>query len=328
MNRSGSFRLFRLFGIDVSMHWTWILLAFYQLQLREDHYQGHYLWAVAEYLSLFLIVLMHEFGHALACRQVGGIAEHILLWPFGGIAFVQPPQRAGALLWSIVAGPLVNVALIPVFWGLSLLVPRGGNAGEFVYMLQLINVLLLVFNLLPIYPLDGGQILRAGLWFFIGRARSLMVAAAVGLAGAAGILVLAISISEWWLLLLAVLGAMQSFIGVRQARYMLRMMRSPKYSGVACPSCGSAPPAGPFWPCTACGQPFDHFARSGVCPRCGTFAEVTACPECLTGHSIYAWYGGLVESVAARGPAATYQPYTPPPTPDGRGSVPSFDRPA
>src|SRR5688572_8943090 len=325
MNTSGSFRLFRLFGIDVSMHWTWILVAFYQLQLREDHYQGQFGWAVAEYLSLFFIVLMHEFGHALACRQVGGIAEHILLWPFGGIAFVQPPQRPGALLWSIVAGPLVNVALIPVFWGTSLLVPRGGNAGEFVYMLQVINVLLLVFNLLPIYPLDGGQILRAGLWFLVGRARSLMIAAAVGLVGAAGILVLAISVGAWWLLLLAVLGAMQSFIGLQQARFLLRMMRAPHYSGVACPSCGTPPPAGPFWPCAACGQPFDHFARSGVCPRCATLAKVTTCPECLTASSIYAWYGGAVESAAAQRPVM-YQPYTPPPP--GPGSVPSFDRPA
>jgi Zn-dependent protease len=67
-----------------------------------------------EYLALFSIVLMHEFGHALACRQVGGTADQILLWPFGGVAYVNPPQRPGAMLWSIAAGPLVNVALFPL----------------------------------------------------------------------------------------------------------------------------------------------------------------------------------------------------------------------
>ena len=53
----------------------------------------------------------------MACRQVGGTADHILLWPFGGVAYVNPPQRPGAMLWSIAAGPLVNVALAPVFIG-------------------------------------------------------------------------------------------------------------------------------------------------------------------------------------------------------------------
>ena len=56
-------------------------------------------------------MLTHEFGHALACRSVGGTADNIMLWPLGGVAYVNPPQRPGATLWSIAAGPLVNVAL-------------------------------------------------------------------------------------------------------------------------------------------------------------------------------------------------------------------------
>lgn len=76
-------------------------------------------WNIAEYLALFGIVLLHEFGHALACRQVGGKAERVVLWPLGGIALVQPPPRPGALLWSIAAGPLVNLVLVPLTWCLS-----------------------------------------------------------------------------------------------------------------------------------------------------------------------------------------------------------------
>ena len=72
-----------------------------------------------EYLALFFIVMLHEFGHALACRQVGGTANQIVLWPLGGVAYVDPPPRPGATLWSIAAGPLVNVALLPILWALG-----------------------------------------------------------------------------------------------------------------------------------------------------------------------------------------------------------------
>src|SRR5215469_2440780 len=111
----GSFRIFRLLGIDVYLHWTWFLIVPFRIfYLHYGHYSSP-IWYVFECLALFLIVLMHEFGHSLACRQVGGTADQIVLWPLGGVAYVSPPQRPGAMLWSIAAGPLVNVALFPVF---------------------------------------------------------------------------------------------------------------------------------------------------------------------------------------------------------------------
>src|SRR5213082_3368600 len=89
--------------------------AAYQLTQRLNNYQSS-IFAFYEYVALFGIVLLHEFGHALACRQTGGYADRIVLWPLGGIAFVSPPRRPGAVLWSIVAGPLVNVLLFPLFF--------------------------------------------------------------------------------------------------------------------------------------------------------------------------------------------------------------------
>ena len=134
---------------------------------------------------------MHEFGHALATRQVGGTADEIILWPFGGIAFVDAPPRAAAQLWCIVAGPLVNVGLLVVLPGLrGLLVDTGLadslplDAWALMAQLILINKVLLIFNLLPFYPLDGGQILRDLLWFKLGARNSLAVASVVGLVGA------------------------------------------------------------------------------------------------------------------------------------------------
>src|SRR5579859_7500015 len=111
-SRQGSFRLFQFAGINVFLHWTWFLVAAYEINGRGRGYSS-LTWNLLEYLALFLIVTLHEFGHALACRQVGGQANQIVLWPLGGVAYVNPPARPGATLWSIAAGPLVNVLLLP-----------------------------------------------------------------------------------------------------------------------------------------------------------------------------------------------------------------------
>jgi Zn-dependent protease len=188
---SGSFHFLTFRGIDVSIHWSWFIVGAIELQYRAEAYASP-IWNVGAYLALFGIVLLHEFGHAFACRQVGGVANRIVLWPLGGVAFVSPPPRPGPILWSIAAGPLVNVALVPVFFFAKRYLEADGAAApdllECVTILGRINLGLLLFNLLPVYPLDGGQILQALLWFVIGRARSLMVVTVIG--GLAGLGVL------------------------------------------------------------------------------------------------------------------------------------------
>jgi Zn-dependent protease len=123
--RSGSVRLFRFAGIDLFLHWSWFLVAVYEVSDRANKYSS-ITFNVLEYLALFLIVMLHEFGHALACRQVGGTANQIMLWPLGGVAYVNPPPRPGATLWSIAAGPLVNVVLLPVLWQVGRLTRSSG----------------------------------------------------------------------------------------------------------------------------------------------------------------------------------------------------------
>src|SRR5256714_15615040 len=123
--RQGFFHVFRILGIDIFLHWSWFVVAYFSIQLRSRTYSS-WSWNVLEYLSLFVIVLMHECGHALACRQVGGRADQIVLWPLGGVAYVDPPQRPGAMLWSIAAGPLVNVILFPVLVGAWFLTRAAG----------------------------------------------------------------------------------------------------------------------------------------------------------------------------------------------------------
>jgi Zn-dependent protease len=300
--RQGSIHLFRFSGIDVFLHWSWFLVAAYEIQTRKGSYSS-VTWNVLEYLALFLIVMIHEFGHALACRQVGGRADRIVLWPLGGVAYVDPPPRPGATLWSIAAGPLVNVALLPVFY---VLVTLGGSLGwaetmpdlyRLVLAVQLINKWLLIFNILPIYPLDGGQILRSLLWFVLGRGRSLMVATILGLIGVAGFIGLAIWAQSVWYGALAAFMLMNCWSGLQHARALLRLAKLPRRDGFACPTCRTAPPIGEHWTCGKCGQPFDMFQTHGVCSHCSTRYAQTKCMDCGGLNPMNDWMvGSLVSS--------------------------------
>ena len=291
--RKGSIHLFRLFGVDVFLHWWWFLVAVYEIQSRAGRYSS-ITWNVFEYLALFLIVLMHEFGHALACRQVGGKADRIVLWPLGGVAYVDPPQRPGATLWSIAAGPLVNVALMPVLAVLFSQVASTGasrDLSELVYMIRRINIWLLIFNILPIYPLDGGQILRSLLWFVLGRARSLLVATIVGLLGVVGGIGLAIYSRDVWLGIMAFYLLMNCWGGLKHAQDLLKMAKLPRRDAFQCPSCKTAPPIGEYWKCSNCGQAFDTFQTGAVCPNCRTQFPSTRCLDCGHLHAMNQWAG-------------------------------------
>ena len=228
----GSFRLFQLGGIHVFLHWSWLVVAFYQVEQRKGAY-GSIIWNIAEYLTLFLIVLIHEFGHSLATRQVGGHADTIVLWPLGGVAYVSPPPRPGAELWSIAAGPLVNVVFF-VLLSVALALPIVGelaltnpDAHRFIETIWYINTGLLIFNLLPVYPLDGGQIFRSLLWFFIGPIRSLYAASFIGFMGVAALGAYALYARSIWIGVITFFVFQACLGGWRQAQAMAARAATP-----------------------------------------------------------------------------------------------------
>lgn len=292
--RQGSIHLFRVAGIDLFLHWSWFLVAVFEINDRAGRYSS-LTWNVLEYLALFFIVMLHEFGHALACRQVGGAANQIVLWPLGGVAYVDPPPRPGATLWSIAAGPLVNVALLPILWLLGVVSGSLGwattmpNAQAWLRAVLSINLGLLVFNMLPVYPLDGGQILRSLLWFVMGRARSLLVAAIIGLLGVAGFIILALWLQSIWLGVLAVFMLMNCWRGLQQARALSHLAKLPRHDGFACPWCKAAPPLGDYWTCGQCQQPFDTFLTRAACPQCAAQFALTKCLECGRPYPMSEW---------------------------------------
>ena len=297
--RQGSIRLFRFSGVDVFLHWSWFVVALFEINARAGRYTS-VAWNVVEYLALFLIVLLHEFGHALACRQVGGRADHIVLWPLGGVAYVEPPPRPGATLWSIAAGPLVNVVLLPVLWvvaGFSRGVAPGSNAAQLLHAVLFIDAALLVFNILPIFPLDGGQILRALLWFLFGRARSLLIATLLGFVGVAAFFYLAFRSGSIWFGALALFMLLNCWGGLKHSLALLRLAKVPRREGFRCPWCRGAPPLGEFWTCSNCRTRFDTFATGAVCPGCGAQFPVTRCVDCGRQYSMDEWRASTAEVV-------------------------------
>ncbi|MGO8764769.1 MAG: site-2 protease family protein [Limisphaerales bacterium] len=289
--KNGSIRLFKLFGITVYLHWAWFLLGIYYVYYQANVYSSP-VWTALEFLSLFAIVLVHEFSHQLACRSVGGQTHDIVLWFLGGVAYVSPPQRPGAQLWSIAAGPLVNVILVPILSVLVTLSSRLGwdysnpNAYELVHHVWVINMILLCFNMLPIYPLDGGQILRSLLWYPFGRANSLFVVSIIGFIGVALLIILAgvsffvAPASGFRFAILIFFIITSCWSGLRQAQALSKVAKAPRREGFACPRCQTVPPMGTFWHCGKCRRPFDVFGTLGFCPNCSTQFTNTVCLEC------------------------------------------------
>ena len=291
--RNGGIRIFRVLGIQVYLHWSWLLAAAFLINWKDVTYSSP-VWNVLEYLALFAVVLLHEFGHSLACLSVGGTADTIMLWPLGGVAYVSPPPRPGAMLWSIAAGPLVNVLLVPVTVGLFYMIrhgvlPASPDVDNFVYYIVRLNIVLLVFNILPIYPLDGGQIVWSLLWFIFGRWHSLLISCIIGLIGALGAVVLSVVWGDRWLVYLALFGAFRSWSGFQMALKMVRLNSGPKHRDYACPACGTNPPMAALWGCT-CGAMYDTFATGGACPSCGSAFPTTQCTSCGARYPITQWY--------------------------------------
>lgn len=189
-------------------------------------------------ISLFLIVLMHEFGHVVACRRVGGDADEVLLWPLGGLAFVDPPRHWRAELVTTLGGPLVNAALLAagvlvlgfgVGWKLAIVLPSPLNpvafvsmpnwAFEAVFLVHWVNLVLLLFNLLPLFPLDGGRIVQAVLSRSMGFVASTRIMSRIGVVGSALLAVAAIVVESWVLGAVAVFCLLTCWSSLRRIDY-------------------------------------------------------------------------------------------------------------
>lgn len=182
-----SFRIGTIAGIGLRVHVTFLLfvgwMAFSQgLQTGQI---ARALGAVALLLSVFGCVVLHELGHAMAARRYGIRTRDIVLLPIGGVARLERmPQKPRQEIVVAIAGPLVNVAIVFLLWllrgGAPLpLDPARPQAGP-LETLMWINIVMVVFNLIPAFPMDGGRVLRALLALRLPYARATRIAATIG----------------------------------------------------------------------------------------------------------------------------------------------------
>ena len=190
------FTLFRLFGFEVKLDLTWLLLAFlvtWSLALGlfpqvAPGLSGETYWwmGVAGAIGLLFSIVFHEFSHSLVARRYGLPISGITLFIFGGVAEMQEePRSAKVEFLMAIAGPISSLVLAFVFYLLYRGMPAQGATpiGGVVYYLGLINLALALFNLVPGFPLDGGRMLRAALWGWKGDYRwATRVAAQIGAA--------------------------------------------------------------------------------------------------------------------------------------------------
>jgi Zn-dependent protease/predicted transcriptional regulator len=188
----GSLRLGTIAGIDLYLHWTFLLLlvgAFGFYLMVGGFPVGIALAGVGLIGAVFFCVVLHELGHALAARRYGVPTRDITLYPIGGVARLQriPDQPSQELVVAL-AGPAVNVviaALLAVFLfvtGQTFMPGRGLLAPHEMFFQNLfwINIILVVFNMLPAFPMDGGRVLRALLAMRLEYVRATQIAAGVG----------------------------------------------------------------------------------------------------------------------------------------------------
>jgi Zn-dependent protease len=175
-----SFRLGSPFGIPVYLHLTFLLLLGF-LGLSEWARDGFAaaLATVIVISAVFGFVVLHELGHALAARRFGIATRDVTLYPIGGVARLERlPREPRQEMWIALAGPAVNLA-IALLLGLWLAL-TGFEGGSFASRLMAINLGLVVFNMLPAFPMDGGRVLRALLARRVGRLAATETAASVG----------------------------------------------------------------------------------------------------------------------------------------------------
>jgi len=215
----------RIAGIAIRIHIIFLLyVGFRMWELREA---GAGFW-LAIFAGMYVCILLHEFGHALSARWCGGEADEILIWPLGGLAYCRPPFHPTPHLITTLGGPMVTLVL----WGL-LTVAAGWLQPEtaaglsesrwwtwqYVKELAAVNGFLLLFNLVPAFPMDGGRALRDTLWHFVPVQKANRVAGVVGVIASIGLISWGFSTDNQWMV----------FIGIYTIFSGLQEMMSQEY---------------------------------------------------------------------------------------------------
>ena len=167
-------KLFTVFGIPLELHVSFVIVPLYFANIgwQAHGWLGVY-WSVITCAMIFTFVVLHELGHALAARRIGIETQSILLLPFGGIAlFESMPKTPRQEILVTLAGPAVNFAIAALLWpfadGFDFENGFAINDQQLVNLALVFNLTMGLFNLVPVFPMDGGRLLRAGLTYAVG----------------------------------------------------------------------------------------------------------------------------------------------------------------
>jgi len=238
-----SFRVGYLFGVEVRVFWLTVILLPLIGALMVGRYAGSWfevvVLAAIVTVALCVIIWTHEMGHVLAARRYGIRTPLITLSPLGGLAHLgAPPINPRSDIVIALAGPATHLLWLAVFWPLSEIVDHGTLRPEgwtwsplwfTVDLLFRLNLWLMLFNLLPFLPMDGGRVLRAILSFRLHPNRATIIAARIGMVGAAGFVIMAFVQGEAWSGILLAIG-ISNFFACRQEIRMARYATGP-YDG-------------------------------------------------------------------------------------------------
>lgn len=213
-------RLGSMFGVPIHLHVSFLIVVGLVMYIMWPEGIRGVIDGLLFITAAYVCVVLHEFGHILTARHFGIPTRKVWILPIGGVALLERlPEKPREELWVIGMGPAVNfvlaVALAPVVWALYVkagspdwMALAEGTAGgpllEFVLALALWNVIMMVFNLLPAFPMDGGRILRALLQFRFGRLQATRYAVNVARVMALAMIVFSIWQSMFTLGLVAV----------------------------------------------------------------------------------------------------------------------------
>ncbi|MDQ6960170.1 MAG: site-2 protease family protein, partial [Mariprofundaceae bacterium] len=185
-----SLKLGKLFGIGIYVHWSFFLLPLFVLFANRGNAQFHIGFNLSLLAGVFGCVILHELGHALMARRFGIGTRDITLYPIGGVAKLEKmSEKPWEELWIAVAGPAVNVVIASALifgltvaaaiWSPSL--AWGSVVGQWFVVLMALNIVLVVFNMLPAFPMDGGRVFRAVLSMWMDRLQATRIATNVGM---------------------------------------------------------------------------------------------------------------------------------------------------
>lgn len=218
---AGTLTILRVKGIPIQLHFTILFLVVYLIAGRlvdSESVLKNGLFVIAILGS----VLLHELGHALTALRFGIGIHSITMYPIGGVARLMSEPAPKQELWITVAGPAVNLVL--AILGFLVLQVTSGEVREFSAEFIMMNAVLLIFNMIPAFPMDGGRLLRAGLALWIGEDSASRIAAMLGIVIAGGMAVYAIMNAQYILLFIA----MMIYSGAQQER----MIRNARIQGL------------------------------------------------------------------------------------------------